>query len=477
MLKSRVSVWLLFLIPGFILCLAGTRSSHADTVTTFVLYNVTFQDGSKAYGTYNYDFTTHKLASANITAGGTYFNNSKSAPVHASTTSLSAVIDGNTVYDFEVILDNSLTPTTGSVITLDPSSSFIQIDTSELPGGSLKTLAITGGSILPTSSLPGTTAALSGPAGANGWYTGPVTTTLTTRTAGHPITATYYTLDGGATQTYTAPFVISAPGTHTLNFWSVDSAGFVGVVTKKTIKINATPPVTTASILAGVLTLTATDATSGVASTIYTLDGGAKTTYKAPITSPVIGTHTVFFWSVNFAGNTEAQQTISLVVPDTTPPTAPTNLSVTLITTTSIGLAWTASADNVGVVSYGIYETTGHSGRGGGYTTREVASSTTNICTVGGLTAGSYHNYTAYAFDAVGNKSGASNEIFVQAGMVPSISHGACRRRSRTARSDRIRIRGSRRARLGIHAVLSVHYGQSRAGADSQERPVRHDGQ
>src|SRR5436190_24349463 len=38
--------------------------------------------------------------------------------------------------------------------------------------------------------------------------------------------------------------------------------------------------------------------------------------------------------------------------PDTTPPTAPTNLTVSAATDTRINLSWTASTDNVGVTGY-----------------------------------------------------------------------------------------------------------------------------
>jgi chitodextrinase len=41
--------------------------------------------------------------------------------------------------------------------------------------------------------------------------------------------------------------------------------------------------------------------------------------------------------------------------PDTTPPSQPTNLHVTAVTHTSVTLAWTASTDNVGVMTYSLW--------------------------------------------------------------------------------------------------------------------------
>src|SRR5467141_311440 len=40
--------------------------------------------------------------------------------------------------------------------------------------------------------------------------------------------------------------------------------------------------------------------------------------------------------------------------PDTTPPTAPTNLTATAASATQINLSWTASTDNVGVTGYRV---------------------------------------------------------------------------------------------------------------------------
>src|SRR5258706_434162 len=45
--------------------------------------------------------------------------------------------------------------------------------------------------------------------------------------------------------------------------------------------------------------------------------------------------------------------------PDTTPPTAPTNLTATAASASQINLAWTASTDNVGVTGYMVERCTG----------------------------------------------------------------------------------------------------------------------
>src|SRR5215475_3523184 len=87
---------------------------------------------------------------------------------------------------------------------------------------------------------------------------------------------------------------------------------------------------------------------------------------------------------------------------DTTPPTAPTNLAVASKTSTSISLTWTASADNVGVTGYRVFD---------GAT--QVGTSATTSFTVTGLAPSSTHTYTARAVDAAGNVSAASNAVTV----------------------------------------------------------------
>ena len=59
------------------------------------------------------------------------------------------------------------------------------------------------------------------------------------------------------------------------------------------------------------------------------------------------------------AGNvSQPSPTLSVTTPpsdDHTPPSAPTDVHTTSVTSTSIGLAWTASTDNVGVTGYTVY--------------------------------------------------------------------------------------------------------------------------
>lgn len=62
------------------------------------------------------------------------------------------------------------------------------------------------------------------------------------------------------------------------------------------------------------VTLTPTDAGSGVFATYYKLNGGTVKTYTGPIAVFAQGANTVEYWSVDWAGNTESAHTASFIV-------------------------------------------------------------------------------------------------------------------------------------------------------------------
>ncbi|MGO9932943.1 MAG: fibronectin type III domain-containing protein [Steroidobacteraceae bacterium] len=83
--------------------------------------------------------------------------------------------------------------------------------------------------------------------------------------------------------------------------------------------------------------------------------------------------------------------------PDTTPPSVPTGLSATAVSSTQINLSWTASTDNVGVTGYDVF-------RNG----TQVGTTTTTSYQDTGLTASTTYSYTVAAYDAAGNVSAQS---------------------------------------------------------------------
>lgn len=184
-------------------------------------------------------------------------------------------------------------------------------------------------------SAPTTTATVA-PVPASGWYGEAVSVTLNGSDNLSDVVATRYTIDGGSAQTYAGPFQVNADGVHSISFWSTDGAGNAETAgAPLTLKVDATAPTTTVVnpispdsgwfVTSGIpVAFEASDATSGVANTFYTIDGGATQTYGEPFTADLsTGTHVIAYWSVDVAGNTEehaSTNTIAVSV-DTDAPT------------------------------------------------------------------------------------------------------------------------------------------------------------
>ena len=82
---------------------------------------------------------------------------------------------------------------------------------------------------------------------------------------------------------------------------------------------------------------------------------------------------------------------------DTTPPTQPSGLATTGVTTSSITLAWGASSDNVGVTGYEVSK--------GGIATGNTSATSYLLS---GLSCGTSYSLAVKAYDAAGNKSQAA---------------------------------------------------------------------
>lgn len=104
--------------------------------------------------------------------------------------------------------------------------------------------------------------------------------------------------------------------------------------------------------------------------------------------------------SKNSGGNqaTSGSFTFTTTTPDTTPPSVPTGVTATAISSSQITVRWTASTDNVGVTGYNVF-------RNGS----KVGTSATTTYTDGGLSASTTYSYTVSAFDAAGNTSAKSS--------------------------------------------------------------------
>ena len=123
------------------------------------------------------------------------------------------------------------------------------------------------------------------------WSTSPVSLTLAAANA----VRTYYRIGAGASQLYTVPVKISVEGTTTFSYWSVGDDGSTEAVRTATIRIDATAPVSSASVAStyygtASIPITGADGCSGLARTEYRIDGGAWAAGSA-VSVSVPGSH------------------------------------------------------------------------------------------------------------------------------------------------------------------------------------------
>ena len=166
-----------------------------------------------------------------------------------------------------------------------------------------------------------------------------VTLTATDETGGSGVASTEYRIDEGEWTDYTAPFVISEPGTHTVEFRSTDVAGNEEALKSLEVVVEAADedaPSTTLTwqpatadgeqgwyVTAPSFALAAEDDGSGVASTEYRINGGAWTTYDGAVEVPD-GEHTIEYRSTDEAGNVEDVQSSQVKADTVTPATGAT---------------------------------------------------------------------------------------------------------------------------------------------------------
>jgi predicted CXXCH cytochrome family protein len=243
-----------------------------------------------------------------VHAGVTYATGvvSYDSPSRTATFVPAVSLEGNTTYTATVT--TGVKDFAGNPMSSDRVWSFATIDT-----------------IPPVTSLASNPA---DPDGNNGWFRTAPTITLSTN---EPSTS-YYQWDSttGPWTTYAGAF--KAPeGAHTLNYYSVDVYGNIEGTKSQLFRVDTIPPVTTLSTNPPVpdgtggwfrTAPTITLAANELSTTYYQWDAttGPWTTYASSLTAPE-GTHTLYYYSVDLAGNIEAVKSALFEV-DTVAPVA-----------------------------------------------------------------------------------------------------------------------------------------------------------
>ena len=166
---------------------------------------------------------------------------------------------------------------------------------------------------------------LTGTMGANGWYTSDVDITIVAPDTAAGIKELHYVVDGTETiiNGNTASFTISSEGSHSLDYWVVENNDEIALFNSHTIRIDKTPPALSESLLGeqdnnGLytsnveVTLDALDHCSGVASIFYSLDRTSWTEYHTAFTLSKPGITTIYYYSIDNAGNTVTAKTINI---------------------------------------------------------------------------------------------------------------------------------------------------------------------
>jgi PKD repeat protein len=211
-----------------------------------------------------------------------------------------------------------------------------------------------------------TTISPSGVPGDNDWFTSDAIVTLSAIDDSE-VDKTEYSFDNATWTTYTAPFTITNEGNNIVYYKSTDKAGNPETTKTKAIKIDKTIPSGTIAVnndtayansTSVTLTLTATDAISGVFQVRFSNDGVWDTepwetlsATKTWILQSGDGTKTVFCQIKDKAGliSPSYQDSIQL---DATKPTANAGQDQTVNVGETVNFDAGGSSDNVGIVSY-----------------------------------------------------------------------------------------------------------------------------
>ena len=206
-------------------------------------------------------------------------------------------------------------------------------------------------------------------------YGAPVDVSLSATDAGSGVQAIRYTTDGSdptaSSLLYTGPFTVSTTSTVKYRAW--DAAGNVEATNNRLIEVNiapidTTPPVTTIACNGGAcsagwhaaavsISLSATDAGSGVDVIRYTLDGSDPTasslSYGGPFT--VSTTTTVKYRAWDAAGNIEATKSQGIQVDTVTPTIVLTSPANGAIVNGNVKVVASPADANSGIASVTFY--------------------------------------------------------------------------------------------------------------------------
>ncbi|PCJ59965.1 MAG: hypothetical protein COA79_09165 [Planctomycetota bacterium] len=244
-------------------------------------------------------------------------------------------------------------------------------------------------------------------------------------TAISPVTIIYQwnkngnAISGATSSSYTTPVITLSDNSATYSLTVKNATSTVNETTSSatlTVQDTVAPSVPSdaaaANITQAAFTLSWTASTDIDGVTGYKIfkdglliDTVTVTTYN--ITNLTAATTYAFTVSAKDASSNESAQSTALAITtltisDSTAPSVPTGLAVSVITQTTADLSWNVSTDDVGVTNYHIYQDG-----------TLIGTSATASFSATGLTAGATYSFTLSAIDAANNNSAQSSAIAV----------------------------------------------------------------
>ncbi|PGH47689.1 family 16 glycoside hydrolase [Streptomyces sp. Ru87] len=270
-----------------------------------------------------------------VTAELTGQQNADGAYIGGATAALTATDDNSGVESIEYALDGGdFTAYTGPVAVDEVGEHSLSYRATDKAGNASEAKTVDFTVVEPPTddtTAPETSAEVTGERDADGGYLGTATVTVSASDSGSGVDTVEYALDGGDFAAYTAPVAVDEVGEHSLSYRATDKAGNVSEAKSVDFTVvepptdDTTAPEISAEVTGerdadggylgtATVTVTATDAESGVAAVQYSLNGGPYLAYSEPLTVDRPGDHTVRYRAVDKAGNTATAKTVDFTV-------------------------------------------------------------------------------------------------------------------------------------------------------------------
>ena len=264
--------------------------------------------------------------------------------------------------------------------------------------------------------VPATSTGITGLQSSSGWYNTDVNVSLSAYDQTSGVASTFYRIDSGDWETYSAQFILTEEGTHVIEYYSKDIAGNSEASRAMQVEIDRTGPVT--EILAGgsvgtngwfdsgvTIGLEANDTLSGPGGIYYRFGNGVFIEFNGLIANLADGLYTLECFSVDLAGNNGIHVLLQLKIDATAP--SITNLTSSFHATDSkVTVSWTGDDDLSGIDHYEVIVDGNH------------LSSVGNLAEVVLTLRDGTHTITIVAIDSAGNMATRSISVSVDTNLL-----------------------------------------------------------